>query len=236
MSAYTVAKERVTDFLRKNNYKPGDKFPSEPEFSEKLGISRVALREAINAFRNEGVVRSEQGRGTFLCCRLDQMQGTLNTNPSVTKMIIDSGHAVGMCKFRKQLVEADEDIAEQLGVEPGASVVMCSRVRLADKVPVAYTEDYLAPRLTPEFLQFVPDDSFSLGDFIKNVCGIEVGVSMSELIPIVADDALAQTFNINVGAPLMLLKDYVHDAYGSPLVYAKETMMPNFFQFVVKRI
>ena len=39
--------QRITDALISGELKPGDQIPTEVEFSEKLGVSRNGVREAI---------------------------------------------------------------------------------------------------------------------------------------------------------------------------------------------
>lgn len=47
-------------------YPPGSRMPPEPELAQRNGVSRLTLREAIKDLRQRGVVRVEQGRGTFV--------------------------------------------------------------------------------------------------------------------------------------------------------------------------
>ncbi len=44
----------------------GDKIPSENELRESLGVSRDSVREAIKRLSAMGLLRSEQGKGTFV--------------------------------------------------------------------------------------------------------------------------------------------------------------------------
>lgn len=235
MSAYIKAKESIIDFIISNGLQPGDKFPAETELSEKLGISRLTLREALNALKNEGIIHSTQGRGTFLSCNCDAIRDSLNSCLSITKMIQESGYKPGTSLFEKNLVEAPKIVARKLDVAAGASIICCTRIRLADGKPVAYTKDYLAPVLTPMFLQAVPTQDFSLDRFISVDCNIQIGVSLTELIPIVADEFLADCLQVQLGTPLMKLQDFVQDVYGNPLVYAEEILKVDAFHFVVKR-
>ncbi len=46
--------------------KPGDKIPSQREFSQKFGISRASLREALLTLETLGLLKTEAGRGTFV--------------------------------------------------------------------------------------------------------------------------------------------------------------------------
>lgn len=47
-------------------YPPGSQLPPEPVLADQAGVSRLTLREAIKSLRQRGVVRVEQGRGTFV--------------------------------------------------------------------------------------------------------------------------------------------------------------------------
>lgn len=53
-------------------YKYGEKLPNENELSEKLGISRTTLREAIRILASKGLLVVKRGRGTFVAEQIDQ--------------------------------------------------------------------------------------------------------------------------------------------------------------------
>lgn len=53
-------------------YKYGEKLPNENELSEKLGISRTTLREAIRILTSKGLLTVKRGRGTFVAEQIDQ--------------------------------------------------------------------------------------------------------------------------------------------------------------------
>ena len=46
--------------------KPGDQLPAERELAQRLGVSRTAVREAVKALREKGLVEAYSGRGTFV--------------------------------------------------------------------------------------------------------------------------------------------------------------------------
>jgi GntR family transcriptional repressor for pyruvate dehydrogenase complex len=45
---------------------PGDRLPTEQEWSEMLGVSRLVVREALQVLAGIGLIEIQQGRGTFL--------------------------------------------------------------------------------------------------------------------------------------------------------------------------
>lgn len=234
MLAYVSAKSKVLQHIKSRNLQAGDRLPTETEMSELLDISRLTLREALNALKSEGVVHSVQGKGTFVACDFDHISDSLNMNYSVTEMIVAAGYQPGVGSFEKTLIKADECIAKRLNIQTGTDVLMCARLRLADGEPVVYSRDYLAPRLASEFLG-VTDEETSLYAFIEETCHIRLGICLTELIPAVADERLSGMLNVPIGSPLMKLRADVNDVFGNPLIYANEYFRPDKFKFTVSR-
>jgi DNA-binding FadR family transcriptional regulator len=49
-----------------NHYKIGERLPSEPELMQQFGVGRSTIREAIRILANKGLIRVQQGLGTFV--------------------------------------------------------------------------------------------------------------------------------------------------------------------------
>lgn len=62
--------ERIVDQIERlivaGNLKVGDQLPAERELAEQFAVSRTAVREAIKALREKGLVEIRLGRGTFV--------------------------------------------------------------------------------------------------------------------------------------------------------------------------
>ena len=142
MLAYITTKEQIISYIKKNNLKVGDRLPTENELSKILGISRLTLREAINALKNDGIINSIQGRGTFLSCNIENIANTLNNNLGISEMIIASGYKPGVNHFEKKLVKADRNIVNKIRVTEGTDLLVLKRIRTADDKPVVYSMDY----------------------------------------------------------------------------------------------
>ncbi len=65
--------EQVADQIRASivdgTYRPGSRLPSERDLARRLKVSRPAVREAIGALQNEGMVVTRQGSGTYVTGR-----------------------------------------------------------------------------------------------------------------------------------------------------------------------
>jgi DNA-binding LacI/PurR family transcriptional regulator len=58
--------QALKDFVRDEGLVPGDRIPSLTELMERYEVSKVTAVRALTELENEGVVRREHGRGTFV--------------------------------------------------------------------------------------------------------------------------------------------------------------------------
>lgn len=98
-------------------YPEGERLPPEPVLAEAAGVSRLTLLEAVRSLAQRGVVRVEQGRGTFV-------------NPSTAWLPLDP-------QLLTSLVRRDRGLAAQLTevrsiVEVGAAGLAARRRDTAD--------------------------------------------------------------------------------------------------------
>lgn len=63
---YEQIVQQVEESIVKGVLKPGDQLPPERELAEEFGVSRTAVREAVKALREKGLVEAYPGRGTFI--------------------------------------------------------------------------------------------------------------------------------------------------------------------------
>ncbi|MES2465499.1 MAG: FadR/GntR family transcriptional regulator [Armatimonadota bacterium] len=64
---------QIKMLLREGRYSPGDKLPSERELSERLGVNRNAVREAIRALTLLGVIQTRPQSGSHLSTQVEGM-------------------------------------------------------------------------------------------------------------------------------------------------------------------
>ncbi|MEO3975314.1 FCD domain-containing protein [Streptomyces sp. CAU 1734] len=72
-NGFEEALEQILRLLRLGLVAGGDRLPAERELAERMGISRVTLREVLKVLADQGLVESRRGRygGTFVLGRPD---------------------------------------------------------------------------------------------------------------------------------------------------------------------
>src|SRR6266478_9924028 len=63
---YEQIVQQIEESILKGDLKPGDQLPAERELAIRFGVSRTAVREAVKALREKGLVEAFSGRGTFI--------------------------------------------------------------------------------------------------------------------------------------------------------------------------
>jgi GntR family transcriptional repressor for pyruvate dehydrogenase complex len=63
---YQQIVEQIEQRFVSGELKVGDQLPSERELAEQFAVSRIAVREAVKALREKGLVEIRPGRGTFI--------------------------------------------------------------------------------------------------------------------------------------------------------------------------
>jgi len=90
---YEQIVKQIEDSVLKGILKPGDQFPAERELAEQFGVSRTAVREAIKALSEKGLVESYSGRGTFIT------NGTSHAMRQSLDLIMRIGQAEGSAQL-----------------------------------------------------------------------------------------------------------------------------------------
>lgn len=72
-NGFEEALEQILQVVRLGLVPGGERLPSERELAERLGISRVTLREVLKVLQDQGLVEARRGRygGTFVKPRVD---------------------------------------------------------------------------------------------------------------------------------------------------------------------
>ncbi|MFE9028677.1 GntR family transcriptional regulator [Streptomyces iakyrus] len=63
---YQHAADELRREIMAGRYKPGDQLPPYRELQERFGVANMTARSALNVLRDEGLIYTIQGRGSFV--------------------------------------------------------------------------------------------------------------------------------------------------------------------------
>jgi GntR family transcriptional regulator len=123
--------------------------PPERVLCERLGVSRMTLRQAYDVLARQGLVESERGRGTFVVPK--RMQKQQQEMRSFTEEIVARGAKPSSKLVAFRTVKQSFEDREFFGLPDGEGLYEIERVRFADGAPVAvemvHIPEYLCPNL-----------------------------------------------------------------------------------------
>jgi GntR family transcriptional regulator len=211
---YFQIQARLLKQIRSGQLKPGDSVPAEEDLCRFYGVSRMTARQALQALKHEGLVRSEKGRGTFVIQpKLEKQIGHLSGFSAEM-------HSLGMEPTSRVLyqktVVATPKTAILLGVPPGSPLLELHRLRLADAVPMAIEMVWLLLSDFPE-IDKVNFGRCSIYETLRKRYGIRVG-SADEIIEArAASRREAQLLGIPPRSSLLVISRTIKTVEGKPV-------------------
>lgn len=236
---YAQTGEALKALVQRMGYAPGDRLPSEIELSQRLGISRPTLREALRQLEEEGAIIRKHGVGTFVAAPQPVIEAGLEVLESIDRMAERCGLRTTMSEARVETRPATPIELAQLGGTDPLPVTVVTRVimadgervaRLTDVVPQAYLHEEDLTRGEVGFHGSVLDLFLARG-------WPALAHSRTELAAEAASADLARALHVARGAPLLRLEAKLYAQDNGVVDYSTSHFVPGYFRFhVVRRI
>ena len=137
--------------IERGELAPDEPLPTEMALCARFDVSRGTVQQAIRQLVADGLVRREQGRGTFV----NEWRQPLTSFFSLSSFSDEmrrQGRQPATRVLSAQTVPAPADVAERLAIPAGTPCHHITRLRLADSQPVALEQRWLAAALCPDLL------------------------------------------------------------------------------------
>ena len=228
---YHQLKEWLRAEIASGTWQPGDLIPSERELSEQFGISRMTVRQALNELREEGILRREQGRGTYVAepkieQRLTRLTGFTE---DMKRRALRSGARV----LQQMWVDAPAAAAKALRITPGKQIVLLQRLRMAEGEPMAIESSYLhfssmAGLLEENF------ENQSLYHCLSEKYGILPTRAEQKVEAAICREQDCQLLHIEPGSPVLRNRRITYDQRNKPFEYTHSIYRGDRYIFYVE--
>jgi GntR family transcriptional regulator len=202
--------EAIRDKIVRGEYGLGEPIPTEEQLQKLYGVSRTTVRLALAKLVNEGYIRRQQGKGTYVNPQglvtkgkpkplSRDMFGVKNT----TQIIQSAGMKVRtevLC-FAREL--PSEDVAEKLGINQRDPVLHVERLRYADDRPLVLEKSWIPAAQCPDLNREDVKGSLYLVLFKKY--HHQIAASHQSLRAILASKLDARVLDLQIGEPVMLV-------------------------------
>lgn len=205
--------------IASGSYRTGQLLPAEPALMERFGVSRSTVRRAVAELEAQGLVRVEQGRGTFVH-EDGRINYPISERTRFSQALIAAGFEPSAETLSEEQILAADHVAAALRLAPGESVYHLVRLSSADGRPVSVGDVYYPVRrfpdlpakrrtrsaVTPVYAEYGMDDYVRLQTFI------------TARLPTPQE---ARTLNQPQSRPVIVVRKLDADMAGVPIAYGE---------------
>jgi GntR family transcriptional regulator len=230
MPLYHQLKASILRDIDAGRWRPGEQLPTEDALMTRFHVSKITVRQALRDLAQQGYIRREQGRGTFV-------QGPpLEEGPRELKSFTAEmqGHGLRATSqvLEQGLVSADAAIAAHLAVAPGADVFRLHRLRLADAEPMGLQTAYVPTHLAPGIEQ-VPFTNASLYEVLATRYALYPAAARETHQAVALPEDAAPLLRAPAGSPALMAERLTTLADGQPLEYVQSIMRGDRYKIVL---
>lgn len=220
--------------LKSGIFSKSDRLPSEVELAERLGVSRTVIRDALSDIEREGFIERVRGIGTVICRDIVNLTNRLDLKLEYNELILNTGYTPYSDSLKLRLERADEENAGLLGVDVGASLIVCEKRVLANSTPCIYSIDYLPESLFAgvEFTSL--DWTRPIFDLLDQYCGLVVTTDITSISATNADEFIRNKLAVQSGQALLMLDEVGFCKLSRPVMRSLE-FFTDFFNFTMLR-
>jgi GntR family phosphonate transport system transcriptional regulator len=209
----------------------GEKLPGEMEIAETYRVNRHTVRRALATLAERGLVRAERGSGTYV--EAVKLAYPLRSRTRFSEIVGAGGH-----EPRGQLIDASEDVAtrelaRELGLKTGASLIRIESVRLADRTPICVSTTWLSATRFPDAGR-VFASTRSMTKLLVHYGIRDYRRGTTKITAAIADAADAARLDLALGRPVLVVDSTDVDTDGKPLVTKRSRFAAERIEFVVE--
>ena len=209
----------------------GEKLPGEMEIAETYRVNRHTVRRALATLAERGLVRAERGSGTYV--EAAKLAYPLRSRTRFSEIVGAGGH-----EPRGQLIDASEDVAtrelaRELGLKTGASLIRIESVRLADRTPICVSTTWLSATRFPDAGR-VFATTRSMTKLLTHYGIRDYRRGTTKITAAIADAADAARLDLALGRPVLVVDSTDVDTDGKPLVTKRSRFAAERIEFVVE--
>ncbi|QLK61707.1 UTRA domain-containing protein [Enterobacteriaceae bacterium Kacie_13] len=228
MPLYLCFNESVRQALEAGILQDGDFLPSERQFTEALGISRITVRKALSKLEEDGHIGRSRGYGTFIKKTSDaKLSYSLADMKGFSREVMLQGRKPDTLWISRDQISASALIASRLAVTEGTPVYMLKRIHYIDTRPMSVAVSYVIMAAIGD----VQDIGVSLYDYF-NRNNIELGALQSRVSAAMADPEMMQALQLSEPMPLLIIKQTLFDGQNRPIEYSESFCRSDMYEFI----
>jgi GntR family transcriptional regulator len=228
---YHQLKMVVLREIESGHWQPGDRLPTEDDLARRFRVSKITVRHALRELADQGHIRREQGRGTFV--ERPRLQHGPRELTSFTEEMRRYGLAPRSRVLERGTVPAPAAVASALGIAEGTPVFRLRRLRLANGEPMAVQAAFLPLDLVPGIADVGFGDQ-SLYEVLESRYSLHPHTARETYGVVLLERGDAELLGVRAGSPGMGVERLTSLADGRRVEYVQSVMRSDRYTIVVE--
>ncbi len=231
VSLWRQIAQALEQAIGRGEHPPGSRLPTESALSAQHGVNRHTVRRALESLALRGLIRIEQGRGSFVT--EDVVDYPLGPRTRFSEVIRAQNREPEGRILSVRTIPAEPAVAEALRLRPGRPVLAVERLGLADGRPVvAGLHHFVLPRFAA--LEQAVRDTASITAALA-ACGVaDYRRVWTRLTADMPSAELADLLQQARTRPVMLAEALNADPEGRPIDYTLSRYAAGRVQIVIE--
>lgn len=212
---WTQFRDALRGSILRGELAVGDKLPTEAEFGEQFGISRIVVREALADLVRTGLIYKIKGQGAFVSAR-ERDEDFVSTVLGFSDEMERKGLSVRTQVLSQELRAPTEAEARALELGPQDQVVALRRLRSVDNELRLLVQTVVPADLAPG-LHRTRLENRSLYDVLRRQYGLRITRAERWIDAVMPDAQTCELLELDALEPLLRIESIAYGANGRPL-------------------
>lgn len=194
--------------LLDGDYKPGDLLPTEDSLCDQFGVSKTTVKKALAQLAQEGLVRREQGRGTFVTGKSRRAKPSTGLH-NLLQNVSAIDQATEAHFIEASFFNPNSDQRKDFSLKRGELLWRDQRLRLLEGEPICRITALVSPTAAAR----MGDNIGGARPMLLKIeeAGIEITRAQQSIGATLADPILANQLAMATGGAVVRLRRLVFD-------------------------
>ncbi|MFS0517735.1 phosphonate metabolism transcriptional regulator PhnF [Nostoc sp. UIC 10607] len=221
MPIYVQIADQLRQNIHQGVYQIGEQLPTETKLAEQFAVNRHTIRQAIALLKDEGLLRVDRGRGTFVAAKT--IRYAIGKRVRYNQTLKAQGWQVRFQLLRVLEVPADDAIARGLEIPYGEPIALIERLSLADEEPISIGTGYFPLKQFPDILDpkniKILQEQQSISQFLQQVYGCDHIRRSTCVSARLVQPQDAKWLQLSLNQPILLAESVNVDQTGNVIEY-----------------
>jgi len=201
---YFKVMTELRDNIMSGIWNRGFQLPGEVDLARRLGVSVITIRQALGRLSEEGLIRRERAKGTYVSWS-GPVNQAINLEIEAENLVTLNPEGTSFKLLATEKIEPQDELRREFKLSAKEDLTRITRIRMARGQPLAYVYSYIrsrfADKISPKSLLKLPLSSAIEAAFELKITDVRhlVGAKL-------ATDEVSAHLEIPPGSPVLFVE------------------------------